>query len=62
MRRTSISLVLLVWCSACVGQSISSGARPFTLAIEYAVPGLASTYAATGLTDAKPQIEFGVWG
>ena len=34
----------------------------FTIALEYAIPGLASAYAPTGLTYAKPQPIFGLWG
>jgi hypothetical protein len=37
-------------------------ATGFTIAAEYGVPGLAALYAGAGLTSAKPQIEFGVWG
>jgi hypothetical protein len=33
----------------------------FTIAIEYAVPGLAAAYAATGVSYAKPQPAFGIW-
>ncbi len=34
----------------------------FTISIEYAIPGLAEAYAATGVTYAKPQPIFGMWG
>ncbi len=34
----------------------------FTIALEYAIPGLAEAYAATGVTYAKPQPIFGMWG
>jgi len=35
---------------------------PFTIALEYAIPGLAAAYAPTGVTYAKPQPIFGMWG
>ena len=34
----------------------------FVIAVEYAVPGLAEAYAPTGVTYAKPQPAYGVWG
>lgn len=34
----------------------------FTIAIEYALPGLAAAYAETGVRYAKPQMVFAVWG
>ena len=34
----------------------------FTIAIEYAIPGLAAAYAPGGVTYAKPQPIFGMWG
>jgi len=34
----------------------------FTIAIEYAIPGLGAAYAPTGITYAKPQPIFGMWG
>ena len=41
----------------------SGGEYPlFTIALEYAIPGLASAYAPTGVTYAKPQPIFGMWG
>ena len=41
----------------------SGGEYPlFTIALEYANPGLASAYAPTGVTYAKPQPIFGMWG
>jgi hypothetical protein len=33
----------------------------FTIALEYAIPGLAEAYAPSGLTYAKPQGIFGLW-
>ncbi|MEW6718664.1 MAG: hypothetical protein AB1345_14330 [Chloroflexota bacterium] len=35
---------------------------PFTIALEYAIPGLADAYAPTGVRYAKPQPIFGMWG
>lgn len=35
---------------------------PFTIAIEYGIFGVAAAYAPTGVTYAKPQLVFGVWG
>lgn len=37
-------------------------AVPFTIAIEYAIPGVAEAYASTGVSYAKPQPIFGMWG
>ncbi len=34
----------------------------FTIALEYAIPGLAAAYAPTHVTYAKPQPIFGMWG
>jgi len=39
-----------------------SGSPQFTIAIEYAIPGLAAAYAPSGVTYAKPQPIFGMWG
>jgi hypothetical protein len=37
-------------------------ASQLTIAVEYAVPGLAEAYAPTGVTCAKPMPGFGIWG
>ncbi|MCO5188300.1 MAG: hypothetical protein M9918_08940 [Anaerolineae bacterium] len=37
-------------------------AAPFTIAVEYAIPGLAQAYAASGVTSVKLRPEFGKWG
>ncbi len=34
----------------------------FTIGLEYAIPGLAAAYAPAGVTYAKPQPIFGMWG
>jgi hypothetical protein len=40
-----------------------AGEEPsFTIALEYAIPGLAGAYAPAGVTYAKPQPIFGMWG
>ena len=40
---------------------VNAGDSVFTIALEYAIPGLADAYAPTGLTYAKPQPIFGLW-
>lgn len=35
---------------------------PLTIAVEYGVLGVAKDYAATGVTYAKPQLVYGIWG
>ena len=35
---------------------------PLTIAIEYGIFGVAAAYTPTGVTYAKPQLVFGVWG
>ena len=41
----------------------SGGEYPlFTIALEYAIPGLATAYAPAGVIYAKPQPIFGMWG
>jgi hypothetical protein len=35
---------------------------PLTIGLEYAIPGLAAAYAPAGVTAAKPQPIFGMWG
>jgi hypothetical protein len=43
-------------------ETSSGGGDPtFTIALEYAIPGLADAYSPTGLTYAKPQPIFGMW-
>lgn len=39
-----------------------TGSPQFTISIEYAIPGVAAAYAPTGVTYAKPQPIFGMWG
>jgi len=41
--------------------STPDGTSSFTIALEYAIPGLAEDYTPTGLTYAKPQGIFGLW-
>lgn len=47
-----------------LASSVPSGTEypPFTIALEYAIPGLAAAYTPTGVTYAKPQPIFGKWG
>ena len=40
----------------------SPNATPFTIALEYGILGVADAYAATGITYAKPQLVYTVWG
>ena len=47
---------------ALVTSPVASAARALTLGTQYAVPGLAASYAATGVTAVKPQLEFVSWG
>lgn len=44
------------------GQPSPVNSPPFTIALEYAIPGVAQAYAQTGVTYAKPQPIFGMWG
>ena len=39
-----------------------AGGSPFTIAIEYGILGVAKDYAATGVTYAKPQMVYTIWG
>jgi hypothetical protein len=41
--------------------STGDDSSSFTIALEYAIPGLAEAYAPAGLTYAKPQGIFGMW-
>ena len=41
--------------------SPETGSSNFTIALEYAIPGLAEAYTPAGLTYAKPQGIFGLW-
>jgi hypothetical protein len=47
-----------------VASTVASGGEEpaFTIALEYAIPGLAAAYAPTQVTYAKPQPIFGMWG
>lgn len=40
----------------------TAGFHPFTIDIEYAIPGLGQAYATTGISGAKPQPIYGMWG
>lgn len=48
--------------SATLPQQSAQPAIPFVTAVEYAVPGLAEVFAETGVTHAKPQPIWSLWG
>jgi len=77
MRRVQIALALLLFAALACGEVSTStpsstldtsapGAAlpeaPLTIAIEYGIFGVAEAYIPTGVTYAKPQLVFGIWG